>query len=113
MSEPIAMSLTKDGVPLRMSFTPVTRDWFVSDCKLYTVSVVHSPHCQLPFTAWARPLHEAKDKDGNKPLPENLGAFEQIKGRESAIAACIRHKRAHPVDNNTTQPSAAAQELSP
>jgi hypothetical protein len=113
MSDPIRMTLTKSGEAISITFTEVTRDWFMSDCKRYTITVVHSPNCQRPFAAWVRPLNDAKDRDGHKPLAENLGAFEQIKGRDGAIAACIRHKRAQPIDNTTTQQTAAAQELSP
>jgi hypothetical protein len=110
MTDPIRMTLTKDGVPTRISFTLQPTGYYSSDCGRYTVSVVHT-HCARPFTAWARPPHNTVDKDGVRPMAENLGAFEHLKGRDSAIAACIRHKRAQPIDNTTTQQTAAVQEL--
>jgi hypothetical protein len=116
MTDPIRMTLTKDGVPCAMSFTEISADWFVSDCKRYAIAVTHGDGHVAGFKrfgAFVRPLHEAKDKDGHKPAAENIDFFEHMKGRDSAIAACIRHKRAQPIDNTTTQQTAAAQELSP
>lgn len=93
---PIQLTLTQKGVPCTMTFTEVTRDWWVSDCKRYSISVFHSPGVK-PFMAYVRPSHTAPDKDGCAPMAQDLGAFENLKGRDGAIAACIRHKRAHPV----------------
>lgn len=97
MSEPVRMKLTKGGESISMSFTLQPTGYYASDCGRYTVSVIHT-HCARPFTAWARPPHNNPDKDGARPMAENLGAFEQLKGRDSAIAACIRHKRTQPIE---------------
>jgi hypothetical protein len=113
-AEPIRMTLTKDGVPCAMSFTRISSSYFVSDCKRYALCITHGEgHVAgfKPYGAFIRPLHNTKDKDGNYPAAENIGFFEHMKGRDSAIAACIRHKRAQPIDNTTTPQTAASQEL--
>lgn len=106
MSEPIAMTLTKGGVAVRMSFAPVSEHWYVSDCKAYAICVTHGEgHVAgfKPYGAFIRPLHDAPDKDGHRPAAQNIDFFEHFKGRDSAIAACIRHKREHSTDTTTQQ----------
>jgi hypothetical protein len=101
MSEPMRMTITKDGVACSMSFTEVTPYWLLSDCKLYSIGV--APFTAKPFAAFLRAPHNNPDKDGVRPSALHLGAFEQLKGRDSAIAACIRHKRTQPIDTTTQQ----------
>jgi hypothetical protein len=98
MSEPIRTTLTQRGEALTMEFSPVSRDWYVSDCKRYAICVTHGEQVAgfKPFGAFIRPLNDAPDKDGHRPAAVNIDFFQHLKGRDGAIAACIRHKRAHP-----------------
>src|SRR4051794_11387008 len=78
MSEPIRTTLTQRGEALTMEFSPVSRDWYVSDCKRYAICVTHGEQVAgfKPFGAFIRPLNDAPDKDGHRPAAVNIDFFQ-------------------------------------